>query len=142
MLQHSWPLSEQAKHFDLGCVCNAAITDAIEPPLAGAIGNHHAGLWECDLANNKLIWSGGVYDLFGLPRGAEVTREQAVALYSEASRAAMERLRAYAIRHACGFTMDVEILPAVGQRRRIRLIGAPVCDGETILRLHGLKLAI
>ena len=142
MLQHSWPLSEQARHFDLGRVLNAAITDALEPFFAGGIGNHHAGLWECDLADNRLIWSGGVYDLFGLPRGAKVTREQAVALYSEGSRAAMERLRACAIRHVCGFTIDVEILPAAGQRRRLRLIGAPVCDGGTILRLHGLKLAI
>lgn len=103
---------------------------------------HHAGLWECDLSDDSLIWSGGIYDIFGLPRGATVSRDEAVSLYAEDSRASMERLRAYAIKHRRGFTLDAKIRPASGPSRWMRLIAAPVCEGGRVVRLHGLKLII
>ena len=57
--------------------------------------------------------------------------------------AIMERLRAYAIKHRRGFTLDAQIRPAVGGKYRwMRLIAAPVCSGERVARLHGLKLII
>ena len=138
----SWPLSEQSRHFDLDLVLNSAVTDIIGPPEVGALGIHHSGCWECNLADNSLTWSGGIYDIFGLPRGLPVSRDEAVSFYSEESRAALEKLRSYAIREGRGFTLDVQIRPAVGGSRRVRIIGAPICqDGKTV-RLHGLKLII
>ena len=123
----SWPLSEQSRHFDLGLVLNSAVTDIIGPPEVGALGIHHSGCWECNLADNSLTWSGGIYDIFGLPRGLPVSRDEAVSFYSEESRAALEKLRSYAIREGRGFTLDVQIRPAVGGTRRVRIIGAPIC---------------
>ena len=141
-LYHSWPLSEQPRQFDLGCVLNSAAIDLVRPSEIGGLGPHHAGCWECDLRDNSLIWSGGVYDIFGLPRGVEVTRDEAVALYCEESRAAMERLRAHAIKHRRGFTLDAQIHTPAGERRWMRLITAAVCDGDRVVRLHGLKLIV
>lgn len=141
-LSNTWPLWEQGKHFELGHVLNSVVTDLLQPARLGDVGHHHAACWECDLTDDSLIWSGGVYDIFGLPRWAKVRREDAVALYCEESRAIMERLRAYAIRHRRGFTVDVEIKPAVGANRWMRLIAAPECVGDRALRLHGLKLAL
>lgn len=141
-LSQSWPLFEQARRFELGFILNSAAIDAISPAKVGEIGAQHAGVWECDLGDNSLIWSGGVYDIFGLARGAKVSRDEAVGLYCEDSRAAMERLRAHAIKHRRGFTIDVEIRPAIGENRWMRLIAAPVCDGDQAVRLHGLKLAL
>lgn len=142
-LHHSWPLVEQGRHFELGCVLNCAVTDIILPTTVGQLGVHHAGCWECDLSDNSLIWSGGVYDIFGLPRGVAVSREDVVSLYSEESRVAMERLRAHAIEHQRGFTLDVQIRTANGgERRWTRLIAAPICEGGKVVRLHGLKLII
>jgi hypothetical protein len=137
----SWPLSEQSRHFELGHVLNCAVADLIVPQQIGALATHHAGLWECNLADSSLIWSGGVYDLFGLERRGRITRDQALAHYSEDSRAKLERLRAHAIRHGFGFTIDVEIQSAaVGQFRRVRIVGVPMYDGTVPVRLHGLKL--
>ena len=142
LLDVTWPLWEQPRRFELGHVLNSAITDAMPPQAIGAIGPHHAGCWECDLSDNSLIWSGGVYDIFGLPRGAKISREEAAGAYSEGSRATMERLRTYAIKHRRGFTLDVEIRLVNAGTRWMRLIAAPVClDGQAI-RLHGLKLAL
>jgi PAS domain-containing protein len=141
-LFHSWPLAEQGRHFDLGFVINSVITDAIAPADIDRLGVHHVGCWECDLQDNTLIWSGGVYDIFGLPRGSLVARAEAVALYSEESRAKMEALRAHAIRHRRGFTLDAEIRPLGGAERWMRLICAPVCEGDRPVRLHGLKFIV
>ena len=139
----NWPLTEQARHFELGHVLNSAATHAVMPTAIGALGTHHAGLWECDLSDDSLIWSGGVYDMFGLERVTCVTRVQALAHYTEDSRAKLERLRAHAIRHELGFTIDVEIrAAAVGDVRHVRLIGAPVFEGCTAVRLHGVKLLL
>lgn len=141
-LHHSWPLFEQERHFDLGRLLNCAVIDVVKPAEVGQLGFQHAGCWECDLADDSLLWSGGVHDIFGLPREAAITRDEAVALYCEESRAAMQRLRSYAIRHKRGFTLDAEIRPATGGRRWMRLIGVPVFVGDQVVRLHGLKLII
>jgi hypothetical protein len=54
----------------------------------------------------------------------------------------MEQLRAYAIRHKRGFTLDIELRPAIGGSQWARLIAAPVCEDDQVVRLHGIKLVI
>ena len=142
VLKHSWPLWEQPRHFELGHVLSCAVTDLIQPSEVGSLGTHHAGCWECDLSDSSLIWSGGVYDIFGLPRGIPISREESVSFYCEESRAKMERLRSYSIRHNRGFTVDVEIRAAVAETRWMRLVAAPICEDNRVIRLHGLKLVI
>src|SRR3546814_4769689 len=135
-LHHSWPLFERASHFDLGWVdrrdvrppasfATVAETDAEAMARAGI------GTWECNLTDNSLTWSSAVYDLFGMQRGAPVARVDAVARYREGSRAAMERLRAHAITHRRGFTLDVEIGSTPACSRWIRLIAEPRSEEHT-----------
>ena len=138
----SWPLLERERHFDLGTLLSCAVTDAVHPAAVGQLGLSHAGCWECDLDDNSLLWSGGVYDLFGLPRDAIVSRSEAVGFYAEHSRAIMERLRSHAIHYGQGFTLDAEIRAVAGKPRWFRLIGMPVYEECRPVRLHGLKLAI
>ena len=137
-----WSLLDKDRHLDLGHLLSCAVTDAIAPMTVGELGASHAGCWECDLSDQSLFWSGGVYDIFGLPRGTTIARDQAVGFYAEHSRAAMERLRNHAIRHQQGFTLDAEIRSAVGEKRRMRLIAMPVYEDGRAVRLHGIKLII
>lgn len=141
-LKHSWPLWEQPRQFELGHVLSCAVTDLLSPSEVGGLGLHHAGCWECDLAGDLLTWSGGVYDIFGLPRGVSVSRAESVGFYREDSRARMEQLRAHAIKHRRGFTIDVEIRAAIGEDRWVRLVAAPVCSGARVTHLRGLKLIV
>src|SRR5688500_8168976 len=142
-LRHSWPLSERGQRFNLGyvhaCEATALAGSAVPPIEEQALARRGIGMWGCDLSDNSLTWSAEVYDIFGLPRDARVTREESVALYCEKSRAMMERLRAYAIKHRRGFTLDAEIRPAQGGYRWMRLMAAPICDGGRVIRLYGLK---
>ncbi len=146
-VHHSWPLYERERYFELGRLHGAdtleAVANSAEVSAASQFGPGLPGWWECDLtAGNRLSWSDDVYDIFGLPRGAAVTRAEAAALYEEGSRAAMEKLRAYAIKHRRGFTLDVEIRPATAAPRWMRLIAAPLCTEGTVVKLHGLKFIV
>lgn len=145
-VHHSWPLYERDRFFELGRLHADAIDPAPDAaPIAARLGDApiRLGEWECDLTdNNRLCWSDEVYDIFGIPRGAVVRREEAVALYAEGSRVAMEALRRHAIRHRRGFTIDVEICPTQAPRRWMRLIAAPVCEEDRVVRLQGLKFLV
>lgn len=105
-------------------------------------GQFEPGAWSCDLSDNRLSWSSEVYRIFGFPDGARLSRDEVVGRYREGSRAAMESLRAYAIRHRRGFTLDVEIQPARGAPKWMRLIAAPVCVDDQVVKLEGLKFLI
>ncbi len=146
-VHHSWPLYERERYFELGQIHGPdtldAVADMADLSEMDRPGGLRPGWWECDLTdNNRLSWSNEVYDIFDLPRGAAVTREETAALYGEGSRAAMEKLRAYAIKHRRGFTLDVEIKPVAADRRWMRLIAAPVCVDGRIVKLQGLKLIV
>jgi PAS domain-containing protein len=142
-LHHSWPLREEALRFEQGWILSSAAIDMLEPGEVGALAPSHAGYWECDLADNSLSWTGGIYDIFGLPRLARISRDDAAAFYVEESRAAMEKLRAHAIKHRRGFTLDAQVrAAATGERRWMRLVAAPVCKGGRVTRLRGIKLIL
>jgi hypothetical protein len=135
-IHYSWPLNERSHHFELGSLLDCA-ADFDRAGLRG----RSAGWWECELADNALSWSGGVYDLFEIPRGTVVSRDVALARYAEGSRSILDRLRAEAVRSRSGFTLDAELALPAGPRW-IRIIAAPdIVNGQAV-RLHGLKVAL
>ncbi len=97
------------------------------------------GAWECDLNTNVLTWTNGVFDVFGFPRGTRIRREDTLALYSDESRAELERLRADAIARRHSFSMDAKILRTDGGQRWIRITASVVrCEGRPT-HLYGMK---
>jgi PAS domain S-box-containing protein len=150
-LNHSWPLFEASDRLHLlgrvpllvgqAPLAHTDFTQAcrrIYDPLAA----RGFGVWDCDLRDSRLTWSAGVYDLFGLPRGEAVSRKLALSLYCPDSRHAMEQLRAYAIKHRRGFTVDAEIRRPDGEHRWMRLSAMPVLDGGLVMRLRGTKIDV
>lgn len=129
-LNHSWAMWTGNERFDLGMIGEVGLV-ARQMPLPGR--------WRCELADSSLTWSDEVFALFGFPRETPPTRAETLACYREQSRGAMERLRAHAIRHRRGFTLDVEISPVTGPDRWMRLMAMPICEGGKVVRLHGLK---
>lgn len=132
-LHHSWPLFDLREHLA------PVILDDRLAQDDEALAERGLGLWHCDLADNSLSWTQGVYDIFGLERDSAVPRPLAVSLYDPDSAAAMERLRAYAIRYRRGFTLDVDIRPATGGQCAMRLIAAPILRANEVVGLHGVK---
>ena len=141
-LLNDWPIAVGRRSLTLGCVIQCEGSALFELAAKQVLGQHSAGWWECDLADNQLTWTSGIYQIFGFAPGSRVTRDEAAALYCEESRAAMERLRAHAIATGQGFALDARIRPASGDERWMRLIGSPVIEDGQVTRLQGLKLLI
>ena len=112
------------------------------PDVVGGDQDPRSGYWHCDIAHDdRLTWSEKVYALFGLPAGAPVMRDWAVARYAEPSRTALERVRMYALSRKLGFILDAAIRPEGGGNRWIRVLAVPILAKRSgrVVGLHGLK---
>jgi hypothetical protein len=113
------------------------------PDLTAAQQDPENGYWHCDVADDdNLTWSEKVYELFGLPAGTSVRREWAVARYSERSRDALQRVRAFGLKRDFGFILDAEIKPEGSAERWIRVLAVPIIAESRVVGLHGVKRAL
>jgi PAS domain-containing protein len=95
--------------------------------------------WECDLSDDSLRWTPGVFEIFGLPPGRPVLRDEVVAMYSAESQAELARLRSEAIANCGSFTFEAEIRRPSGEMRWMRVTAdVEVRDGRPVY-LYGLK---
>lgn len=97
------------------------------------------GAWSCDLQDNRLTWTGGVFDIFGYPSDQILERETTVELYSEQSRELLERKRSHAIKTCGGFSLDASIIRPDGLERWIRITAATRSSNGRVQTLYGMK---
>lgn len=97
------------------------------------------GAWECNLANEVLSWTDGVYDLFGLQRGSTIQRSSILDLYEEGSRSEMNRMRSSVIRNGGAFSLDCRIRTASNEKRWMRLIVGVGHQHGRPIRIFGSK---
>ncbi len=97
------------------------------------------GVWECNLPDETLRWTDVVYDIFDLPRGSSLDRDEIVKFYSEESARELHRRRTRAIEERSGFSMDAEIVTAQGNRRWVRVTATVECEGGVPVRIFGMK---
>ncbi|MBC8129850.1 MAG: GGDEF domain-containing protein, partial [Rhizobiaceae bacterium] len=110
-------IAEQAHAFEAQALAFARSQSIFKRASAAA----RLGLWECDLSDQSLTWSDGVYDLFDIPRDETLDREAMLDLYTPESLSLLEVLRAKAIEKLTGFTLDAKIVSLQGRRRWIRI---------------------
>jgi hypothetical protein len=129
-------LDEPAGRFALGHVFRLPLDGESVDSLA----SDDIGHWSCDIADgDRLTWSDKVYELFGIPVGTAVDREQALQCYSDQSRDVLERLRPFAIGHRFGFILDAALGQTKDSFRWIRILAIPVVERDLVVGLRGLK---
>lgn len=95
--------------------------------------------WQCDLADDSLRWTDGVYDLFGIARGTELDRRETAEMYVAESRELLERLRSKAIANRESFTFEAKIKRMDGEFRWMRVTADIVCKAGRVRLLYGTK---
>jgi hypothetical protein len=134
---HDLFFRELPGRFSLGHILSR-VTPAED--LAYLLEHKDVGQWHCDIANgDALTWSDRVYEIFGLPLGAGVTREQAVRRYRTHSRGVLERIRSFATSRNCGFILDAEINPRSEESKWIRIAALPILNKGRLVALRGVK---
>lgn len=111
----------------------------IDPLIDRAMALAKVGAWSCNLSDETLSWTSGVYELFGLPRDITLDRRQTADMYTEESREEMERIRADAILRRGNFTLDAQIMRPDGELRWMRISGEMTGHASGAGILHGLK---
>lgn len=112
---------------------------ATRPLYDRAVATAALGAWECNLADETLSWTDGVYDLFGLKRNSAIYRSATLDLYEESSRREMNQLRSKAIGTGQGFALDCRIRAATGERRWMRLVVGVGHQHGRPVRIFGSK---
>ena len=102
-------------------------------------GTLKMGAWECNLESNHLCWTPGTFDLFGIPRGSAVRREEVLEQYEADSRTQLETARGEAIRNGSGFSIEVDIFTRAATKNRLRINAAVEMSNGTPLRILGTK---
>ncbi|MCD1622086.1 diguanylate cyclase domain-containing protein [Citromicrobium bathyomarinum] len=111
----------------------------VDPLVDRALALAKVGAWSCNLSDNGLSWTSGVYDIFGLPRETAVDRRQALDMYTDESRDALERLRTDAIARGGIFTLDAQVKRADGAMRWMRIHGEMIHRVGEAPILQGVK---
>jgi diguanylate cyclase (GGDEF)-like protein len=115
-----------------------ALSDEVRVHLYDqALNLARIGAWACELETERLIWTPGVYDIFGYPMGNPLRRANIVDLYIDESRRNMELARAEVIRSGRAVTLDTEIRTWRGERRWMRL--SINTEGRRPVRIFGSK---
>ena len=97
------------------------------------------GVWQCSLPDEALHWTDVVYDMFDLPRGSPLDRNEIVKLYAEESVKELHKRRSQAIAERTGFSLDAEIVTPKGNRRWIRITASVECQNDVPVRIFGMK---
>ncbi len=97
------------------------------------------GVWECDLATEKLNWSDGTYDLFDVPRGTALVRGRTLGFYEAESLRTLQAVRSRALQECQPFSLDAAIVTPKGNRRWIRIHATIDAAGGAPTRLFGIK---
>lgn len=110
-----------------------------QPQTPLSAPGYRPGYWLCELATQRLRWSGEVFDLFGLSPERALDRRATVEMYCDHSREEMEWLRAEAIARRAGFSLDAEIQRPDGTRRWMRLTARVHCRNGRPTHIFGTK---
>jgi PAS domain S-box-containing protein len=113
--------------------------ETLDPLVDRAMALAKIGAWSCNLKDNRLSWSSGVFDLFGLPAESAPDCQQTVEMYTEESRESLERLRTQAIAARGNFTLDAQIVRVTGDMRWMRITVEMSYNAFGEPLLHGLK---
>ena len=97
------------------------------------------GVWECTLADESLVWTDVIYDLFDQERGTPLDRAVTLKCYPEESLRALTKARSAAIEERSGFALETEIVTAKGNRRWIRITATVECVDGVAVRIFGMK---
>ena len=140
------PSAQAESATDPDAAATLALQQAIIRAQAGLLARQERSLaaagtwlWSCRLDDGALDWSGGVHDLFGIPRGAALHRPRILEFYEPASRRLLESIRRRAIAGHASFRLDAEIRTACGRPRWIRIRAAVETEGGRPARLFGTK---
>tara|TARA_R100001440_G_scaffold12432_4_gene21956 strand:+ start:9766 stop:12210 length:2445 start_codon:yes stop_codon:yes gene_type:complete len=126
---------------DADQVASASILPRGEEPLDPRLlklteNSGQLGIWQVDTKSNNISWSDGLYKLFDLRPGTDISPEHALFYFQEHQ----HRVRALfrrCLRSGKAFSRDLHILTAQQRLRHVRMTGRALKTGDKITSIAG-----
>ncbi|WP_116473274.1 PAS domain S-box protein [Zobellella maritima] len=97
------------------------------------------GTWEVDLAGNHISWSRMTREIYQVDADFRPDVNNTLAFYpAGADREAITAAFNAAIEHGRSYDIELNILTAQARQRAVRIIGLPVFEQGSCVRIHGL----
>lgn len=96
------------------------------------------GCWRLDLASEKVVWSEGIYDIYGIPFGGTQNLDDALAYYEPEDRIRLEAALDSAIRTGKPFDLELDLVPSSSSLKRVRIVGEPELEDGRVTALIGV----
>jgi PAS domain-containing protein len=101
------------------------------------------GTWEYTIATDEFIWSAGMYDLFNLPMDIRPTPELYFDYVADDDKDSVASIVDNITIHCKAFEEIITILPRGGEKKIIKVRGAPVTDiKQNIIKMVGVDVDI
>lgn len=99
----------------------------------------HIGHWEWDLTSGEVEWSEELFRLFGLAPGSKPpSYQEQEKMFTKDSWERLAEISQVAVLKGVGYSLDLEIEPSSGERRRFIASAEPVRDsGGKVVRFFG-----
>ncbi|MFA5083333.1 MAG: PAS domain S-box protein, partial [Hydrogenophilaceae bacterium] len=95
------------------------------------------GAWEIDPVTQVGSWTEEAAKIYGVEPGQEIDLVMAMDCFRGPWRQQIETAMREAIEQGRSFDLELEMEPANGQRKCVRIIGHPVSEGDRIVNLRG-----
>ncbi len=96
------------------------------------------GIWEIDLAVNRVIWSPVTREIHEAPADFEGTLEDGIHFYKEGeSRERIRKAVKLAIEEGIPFSEELQIITMAGNEKWVRAMGEAECKDGRCIRLYG-----
>ena len=96
-----------------------------------------AGSWDINLESEALTWSDEVYRIHELEPGTEVELEDGINFYAPEARPVIREAVTRAIEEREPWDLELPFVTAKGNRRWVRVVGAPVIEGDEVVKVTG-----
>lgn len=96
------------------------------------------GCWRLDIATEKVVWSEGIYDIYGVPFGGTQNLDDALAYYEPEDRTRLEVALESAMRTGKPFDLELDLAPSSSSLKRVRAVGEPELEDGRITALIGV----
>lgn len=96
------------------------------------------GNWELDLSTNRVTWSSMVYEIHEMAQGMQIELDRALDYYHPDSRGIISEAVEKCIKEGQPWDLELRIITVLGNKRWVRAIGAPIQNGDKIIKLAGL----
>jgi PAS domain S-box-containing protein len=95
--------------------------------------------WELDIRpdENEFTVTEGLYQLFDIPPGTDVSAEESMDFYHPADRPEVREAIRAAITNGESWDLEVRMFSGNGSERWVRVIGEPVSEGDEVVAIRG-----